>query len=799
MNLQKNNNENVISKLARRGFATNWRRNLPALITIAIAVCLVGVFTLIPLGQKQRVKTSIEGRFQASVYRVSTQEAKNLRQALGNENLGLSSVLTNIKHNDYNLLLLYQDANMLSLGKMEWSGALPQKENEIIVSNNFLPRFNAKTGDAVTLNLGFGEQEYIITAAFENNAGESSSNFSIIVSEAFFEKFTENAQAEAEISTYFRLPASDGYSGWQLEEQIYILTESLGIPKDRVFPSAFYINAVNPPSSNTALGAAILAIVILLAAGLVIYSIFYIAIVNNVKDYGRLRLIGTTRRQIRSIVHRQGLFLALIGGTAGIAASAAIAYAVVPDGWRWKNFAASAPVILLAGGIMVYIAVAKPAKIAAGVTPVEAIRYTSADSGGTKQRNRKNKNRKQATPVRLAMLNFARNKKKTTLTLVSLILSGVLMAAASTYFSSISVEKMARGNLLPHGSFFLELDSAGMDNSDSYALSRLQLQNPIDEALLQRIAAMPGVENVQTESSVQAKYIYPGGEITTGQAAGFSPDEAEYLNSLMTTGACNYDSMKNENGIVVMVASTLKEIYGWAPAVGDIVTLQFWTPQGIVSREFTVCATVNDRLKEATFLLPEEVLQEIVPQNNAYMVFIDTDKEKHQELDAALRSLVSEVPSLRMYSIQEIIDAQKSVMELFEILSLVFVIILAVFGIMSLVNLIISSTLVRRQELAMMQAVGLTGRQLTQMVLFEGLVYSLSTVFATFTVGSVAGAALCAVVNSLSANQYLEYSFPLVPVAIFSAALLVVQAAVSFYSIRLYNKDTLIVKLGQNS
>lgn len=170
---------------------------------------------------------------------------------------------------------------------------------------------------------------------------------------------------------------------------------------------------------------------------------------------------------------------------------------------------------------------------------------------------------------------------------------------------------MIRGNLYAYGDFFIDLDSEDMDNSDHYALSRLQQHNPIIGEFIEAISALDGVEDIQIGSTVQSNYVLPDGAMGVGQVAGYSPEESEHLNTLMNTGNCDYERMKDENGIVVMVASTLKEVYGWTPTVGDVVTLQFWTPQGIVSREFTVQATCNDRFKEGTFLLPEDILREI--------------------------------------------------------------------------------------------------------------------------------------------------------------------------------------------
>ena len=61
-------------------------------------------------------------------------------------------------------------------------------------------------------------------------------------------------------------------------------------------------------------------LLILLTGYLIIYNIFRISIMKDIRYYGLLKTIGTTGRQIKRIIRRQALKLSLIGIPVGLLA-----------------------------------------------------------------------------------------------------------------------------------------------------------------------------------------------------------------------------------------------------------------------------------------------------------------------------------------------------------------------------------------------------------------------------------------------------------------------------------------------
>lgn len=70
-------------------------------------------------------------------------------------------------------------------------------------------------------------------------------------------------------------------------------------------------------------------LLIVVATSLVIYSLFYISVVAKTQEYGRLRVIGTTRRQIK-LVRREGLFVSGIAIPVGILLGSLLGFLLEP-------------------------------------------------------------------------------------------------------------------------------------------------------------------------------------------------------------------------------------------------------------------------------------------------------------------------------------------------------------------------------------------------------------------------------------------------------------------------------------
>ena len=108
-----------------------------------------------------------------------------------------------------------------------------------------------------------------------------------------------------------------------VKERISEFVRSIGgNPDDASADNAVRV-APNPIVSNESglmmwLVAGVFGVLFMFCGYLLIYNVFEIAVTNDIRQYGLLRTVGTTSRQIRRLVNRQALYLFLIGTPFGL-------------------------------------------------------------------------------------------------------------------------------------------------------------------------------------------------------------------------------------------------------------------------------------------------------------------------------------------------------------------------------------------------------------------------------------------------------------------------------------------------
>lgn len=186
------------------------------------------------------------------------------------------------------------------------------------------------------------------------------------------------------------------------------------------------------------------ALVLMLLTGyLIIYNVFQIS-VEDIRFYGLLKTIGTTGRQIRRIVRFQALLLSGIGIPIGLllgyGAGNLLLPVIMKNMENSRIYYTANPWIFVGAGffalVTVFISCFLPARHAAKVSPVEAVRYTEHSKTGKK----KKKSRKGNRIFKMAWANLMRNKLKTVLVVLSLSLSIVMLNGVYGFTKGFSMD-----------------------------------------------------------------------------------------------------------------------------------------------------------------------------------------------------------------------------------------------------------------------------------------------------------------------------------------------------------------------
>ena len=785
----ENDTSAVEKKLAARSIRADKRRSIFVILTIALAVCLMGTLCFLYSAQQLKTLDGILGQYQAGCGGLTREEVARLVDAGKFEKWGCAVEAGTARHEDGVLQIGYVSPEMIDLmGYGEITGTYPLGENELCVERAFFRYFglSGEVGQTVALDLGDGEKSYTVTGILE--AENDSRIFTVWIPEA-----AVNTESSYELR--FRFAGSQGMEPDQLRADIERFFAEMGIPEDRTFYSSSYFGMVDLYLGN---GMEVYAAALLIAVvcAIVIYNIFYISVMGKMREYGRLKVLGTTPRQLKRVVKRERRFLTAIAIPLGLICAAVIALIAVPGYWSWGDNIRSAVIVSFLTYGTVLIATRKPMAMAGKVSAIEAIRTTAYSQqqgrGVSRQLHRR------LTMPRLALMNFSRNRKKAFVTALSLSLTGILLLCISAYANSVDVNEMAQSQFGDRSQYLLQYeDFAGRE------FVEMQRENPLGEALREELSALPGVDYVTSYSltcvEIPAISAIPGNrEHEPFVVRGISQEDmAEmYEGGGVLEGTADYRQLLDGDGILVCPAgSALKEIYRTGYQVGDSITVSCYNGQ---AKTYTVMGIVQDiQIGSSThfFILPEDELSALYPEIADFTGYVNLHTE--QDSDQLRRAVFSAVSDQRV-AVSGLDDLASELErglrgELardYGILVFIFV-----FSLINLANTLITNLLTRQQEFGVFQSVGMSGRQLSSMLSFECLYYVGITLLVTLTLGTVCSLAVCRVFDRIGMFGTLTYHFPVLQVLLFGAALLLVQGVFSVCAVRYTRRLSLVERI----
>ena len=785
----ENDTSAVEKKLASRSIKADKRRSVFVILTIALAVCLMGTLCFLYSAQQLKTLDGILGQYQAGCGGLTREEVTRLVDAGKFEKWGCTVEAGTARHEDGVLQVSYVSPEMIDLmGYGEITGAYPQGENELCVERSFFRYFglSGEAGQTVALDLGDGEKSYTVTGILE--AENDSRIFTVWIPEA-----AVNTESSYELR--FRFAGSQGMEPDQLRADIERFFAEMGIPEDRTFYSSSYFGMVDLYLGN---GMEVYAAALLIAVvcAIVVYNIFYISVMGKMREYGRLKVLGTTPRQLKRVVKRERRFLTAIAIPLGLVCAAGIALIAVPGYWSWGDNLRSAVVVSLLTYGTVLIATRKPMAMAGKVSAIEAIRTTaySQQQGPSVSRQL----HRRLTMPRLAWMNFSRNRKKAFVTTLSLGLTGILLLCVSAYANSVDVKEMAQSQFGDRSQYLLQYeDFAGRE------FVEMQRENPLGQDLREELAALPGVDYVTAYSltcvEIPAISAIPGNsEHEPFVVRGISQEDMTemYAGSGVLEGTADYRQLLDGDGILVCPAgSALKEIYRTGYQVGDTVTLSCYNGQ---SKTYTVMGIVQDvQIGSSShfFILPEEELSVLYPEISDFTGYVNLHTE--QDSDQLRRAVFSAVSDQRV-AVSGLDDLsaglerglQDELVRDYGILVFIFV-----FSLINLANTLITNLLTRQQEFGVFQSVGMSDRQLSNMLSFECLYYVGITLLVTLTLGTACSLVVCEVFDQIGLFGTLTYHFPALQVLLFAAALLLVQGVFSACAVRYTRRLSLVERI----
>ncbi len=789
--------DKVISSLADKSIRADRRRNIFIITTIAFASCLMMSLALYVFGGSYQTRKFYRGRLQAAVLYVNPEQFAALSEDETIEQAGLSLVmpLKELRIGKDRLSVSYYDETAFLMYSHELTqGRLPEAETEIAIPASYLEKQGIEpvTGQSVTLDLGQNvPSEYTVCGLIKDE--DANNSYEVLVSRAFLESWFSGR--DIPYSALIRMAGGEAMGTDELKQYILACMEPYGFEEADIAFSSSYFDTFDNASSNT-LTTVLVGILIVIACSTVIYSLFYISVTGKVKEYGRLRIVGITQKQMKRLVRKESRKLSLLSIPLGIVIGCIIGYLLIPGGWYLPNTVKFAVITALVMEMTVRLSIRKPLRIAASVSPVEAVRIITttdvAKLGDTKKLHRK------ITPYSLAGINFSRNRKRTVLTLFSLGFTGIFLMCASTIMMSANPVTMAYQQFSGYD-FEVSL-SPSWDAFTPYVpvADKLQQNNPLNQELFTKLTEEAMIGDMLSVQSCTANMFFPDNVNVEDQPyyeiVGLSREYLESHQGALLNGTLDYDRLVAEHGIIIDDSAGMVKTFAHYEAVaGDIVQIE--TDEG-EKMPFKVMATVDlpEKLYGGYYIfVPQDLLNIIKVHTTNFnsKLLLSTDLENISQAEDIIYEICGANPELEVRSIIETISFFEKSLKITMRAAYVLVVFIGIFALINLINTLMTNFVSRQQEFGIMRSVGMSDKQLSKMLWAESFHYVLATMAVTLAIGTVLGYVLCRVFSQIGLLGELDYAFPLLPVLMFFAALVVIALGYSVLAIRYCEKRTL--------
>ena len=610
------------------------------------------------------------------------------------------------------------------------------------------------------------------------------------------------------------------------------------------------VNTMTNPTMEptTIIMGAVIIILFMFCGYLLIYNVFDIAVMQEIRRYGLYRTVGMSKRQVKKLINRQALWLSCIGIPLGLLVGYFIGKAALPKimnifSSEYENVAVNvepSPIIFVGAAILaaltVFLSTRKPVRVAANIPPIEAFRYVEASTG---KRTTKKSTTGTSLP-RLAGSNLGRNKRRSAFIVLSLTLCVVLLNCVGIAADSVDIEKQVAYSIRTD---YVVVNSASTNGMEGFTLREQALPADVIDAM----NSQPGVTEASavyknTLDDANVTYGFPMKVVSTEKSA---ETDMPYVITDMALnfnlGAdgrpiCNvygmeetalsrmdiqegetdahtlYEQMESGAGILLGIPtdrSTMQIAEYLDPLeIGDVVTV-YKDGEAIMELPVLAKAAINGDDQETGYTangpytvggdglylyLPSSVYEEIYDEPSIYKYSFNVDENERTNMTAFLENYIMQVDtSLNYLSADSAREDAQATRIMLQFVGGLIGIIFGVAGVLNLTNTIITTILARRHEFATMQSIGMTIKQLTRMMIWEGVYYAIGTCI----VGLILSVVLAfTVVRTLTGSiWYFTFHFTLLPAVTACVVLLIVTAIVPVIALKVFNKGSIVEKL----
>ena len=860
----------LLNKLTIKNLKLNKRRTIVTIIGILLSVALVtAVISMYMNGINSLIKFEKvqQGDFHLYLREVDNEDIekfesnRKIEKIYTVNNIGYSKIDSNNTYKPYVYVKGLNEDSLNGLSVKLIEGRLPENDNEVIIPTHMKTngRMNYKVGDKIKLEVGTRvsedgsvlsqeeplmidednklsesiidteEKEYTIVGIMERPAGNlekyTAPGYTIIT---YNKDVSENVDiyikySKEGIKEVYRLTGdilgidadlfekSANYEALTPEEEERLSKQIENIKYEYYGFNGYLIQLETDPLGTSGTGGlvyivAIVCLIIVVTSVFCIKNSFDISITEKIKQYGMLRSVGATKKQIRQNVFYEATVLGMIGIPLGILLGFFASFILVfvcnyflegalSEGLKFIFSFSWLPILfaVVLGIVTLYLSAFRSAFKASKVSPIDSLRNSANISI-------KSKNVKMPKFIskifgiggEISYKNMKRNKSKYRTTIVSIIISIAIFIALSTFmnvaFDLVDMElslkdynvKLSANFAKDEKDYYREVVSTTeLDNIKNYTISRqdnIHIKDP----------------NINKEY-----YELTDSEIITEDFIIISTLGEEQYKKYIKELGLEYEDVKDKGILLNYIPvhyndkkdnTKVKYLNYYNYEKGDTVEGKCLDEKecsfevGYVTDIKPFGFKENDNV---ILFISDELYDKYFDTRNVSIFFDSSDADKLQDdIDTLLKG--------KSYYLDTANESVKMMNNLFILVAIFlygFIIVITLIGVTNVFNTITTSMNLRRQEFAMLRSVGMTNKEFNRMIRLETLFVGLKSLLWGIPIGLVLSYLMYKLTNS---DIGLPYKLPYIAILISIVFVFVLITSLMKYSMSKINKHNMI-------
>ena len=861
----------LLNKLTKKNLLLNKKRTIVTIIGIILSIALLtAVSTVYMSGLKslEDYEIKITGNYHFMLRNVSSSEKERIKlidsveKVSESKLVGYAKIDSQNKDKPYAAITEFDKNALNTIAFKMKKGRLPENDSEIVIPSHLYTngRLELNVGDKITLNVGkrvIGDEELNQSDPFDSEgeriidtykkeytivgiSGRLISDIEPYSSPGYtFVTYKEGFDKDDKVNLYVTVKRD------KIKNAYNVLADIQGIDRsdynkfingdyakmsseeaealvDRVESSlkykdcevnAYLISLQKDPIQGSAMGdlskvVTIVLIIIVVCSVFCIKNSFDISITEKIKQYGMLRSIGATKKQIRRNVLYEASILGIIGIPLGLLLGLLASFILMIISNKLLETAYSEDLVLkfsvsllalivsiLLGIITIYLSALKSAFKASRVSPIESIR----NSANIKLKRKSLRCPKLISKIfkiggEISYKNMKRNKRKFRTTVISIVISTSVFIALS-YFMGLAVTAMKEEiNASDHNisvvinqpedtTYKKYIDLKNVSGVEKFTLAHSVIfgmeidKNKYDPKLEENL----GDDYKFFEPYIDVVAINDEAFDTYAKELGLNPKEivnqgilinkvtrVKYEGNKTTKNKINIFSYK-EGDIIKGKTGSIK-----LAKTTDVLPFGFADSENSTNYIFISLSTMNNIFKDEKNM-----------QHHDFTISIQSsDATKTQdEIETIIKS-----ESFSLYNKDENVREMNNMILLVGIFLYGFITVITLIGITNIFNTITSNINLRRQEFAMLKSIGMTKKEFNNMIRLESLFIG----FKSLIFGIPLGCLLSYAIYKAFDEGAILFAIPIKPIIISSIGVFLLISIIMSYSVKKCENQNII-------